>query len=110
MKKIPLKYLKIGQELKEILFAKFGNEIEKIIFFGSRNTGKFKRDSDFDYLVVLKNPYDWKLRTAILDEAYEIDLKFNIFTDLKFISTEELSTIKGKQFFVLEAFNSGTVL
>ena len=52
----------------------------------------------------------WKLKNKIHDKIYDIDLKYDIFTDLKLISKNELKTFKGKQPFILEALENGIVL
>ena len=44
----------------------------------------------------LKNNYDWKTKHKIRSLCYEIDLKYNILTDIKIISQRELKTVKGQ--------------
>jgi hypothetical protein len=50
------------------------------------------------------------LEDSILSLCYEIDLKYDILTDVKLISRNELSTIKGKQPFILNALEHGLII
>jgi predicted nucleotidyltransferase len=97
-------------ELKELLMQRFPDDIEKVILYGSRVTGEARKYSDYDILIILKNDYDWKFRDRIYDATYAIDLKHDIVTDMKFISTRDLNTIKGKQPFIQDALECGVVL
>ncbi len=54
------KTIRILKEIKTSLQAHFGEEIVEVILFGSRATGKSHRWSDYDLLILLKNPYDWQ--------------------------------------------------
>jgi len=99
--------LELLNEIKEKLRSEFPGIIEKVILFGSQVKGKATEDSDHDILVIVKNNYDWKFKNKILDLIYDFDLKYDILTDIKIISSKELNTIKGKQPFILEAFQYG---
>ena len=95
------------KELKEILLSKFPAYIDKIILFGSQTTKMATPFSDYDILVILKKKYDWKLENKIYNATYDIDIEFDIITDIKLISSQELKTIKGKQPFIQKAINEG---
>ena len=97
-------------DIKKLLMQNFPDYIDKIILFGSRVKGEARVYSDYDILIILKKSYDWKLKNKIHDKIYDIDLKYDIFTDLKLISKNELKTFKGKQPFILEALENGIVL
>ncbi len=97
-------------ELKELLVKNFPDYIDRVILFGSRAQGKAHRYSDYDILIILKKSYDWKFKDEIYDKTWEIDYKYDILTDVKLISNEELKTIKGKQPFILDALETGIVL
>ncbi|MBC8527059.1 MAG: nucleotidyltransferase domain-containing protein [Candidatus Cloacimonetes bacterium] len=102
--------LLIVKDLKKLLLSKFPDYLDKVILFGSQVTGNAREYSDYDILIILKTDYDWKLENKILDVCYDIDLKYDILTDVKLISNKELSTIKGKQPFILNAFEKGLVV
>ncbi len=102
-----MKAVDIGKDLKKLLINHLGSEIEKIILFGSRARGEAKRYSDYDFLIILKNDYDWRKRNEILSICNEIDLKYNLLTNIKVISLNELNTFKGKLPFISMALNEG---
>ena len=98
------------RELKELLLATFPQEIEKIILFGSRVNGDARDYSDYDVLVVVNHPYDWRFKHKIYDTTWEIDYKHDILTDVKVISQQELHTLIGKQPFIQNALQTGVTL
>ena len=97
----------ILKDLKTILHTNLPNLIDKIILFGSQINENYKEYSDYDILIILNNSYDWKLEAKIIDLCYEIDLKYNIFTDVKIISNKELDEPRGKQTYIQEAILTG---
>ena len=99
--------LELLKEIKERLQLEFPGIIEKVILFGSQAKGKANEDSDYDILVIINKKYDWKIKNKIVDLIYDFDLKYDILTDIKTISSEELNTIKGKQPFIVDAFQYG---
>ena len=98
------------QELKALLLATFPQEIEKVILFGSRVNGDARDYSDYDVLVIVNHPYDWRFKNRMYDTSYDINLKYDLLTDLKIISTEELQTIRGKLPFIQHALERGVTL
>jgi predicted nucleotidyltransferase len=101
---------KILRELKALLMTQFSGQIYKVILFGSQAADDAGDYSDYDILVIMEKRYDWKLKDAILATCYEIDLKYDILTDVKLISKSDLQTIKGKQPFILNALAHGIVI
>ena len=102
--------LRIIKDLKKLLISKFPDYFDKVILFGSQVMGSAGEYSDYDILIILKTDYDWKLENKILNVCYDIDLKYEILTDVKLISNKELKTIKGKQPFIINAFEKGLVV
>jgi len=83
-------------ELKKRLQDQYPGRLARCVLFGSRARGDHAPDSDIDVLVTLRGPVDWKTEFAILDIAYEIDLQFDVITDIQIFSEEELqNTILG---------------
>jgi len=78
------------KEIKDLLSGRFGNEIQKVILFGSRSRGTSGTDSDYDILIILKNPHDWRMRKKISSACYELDLKYDILTHIKTVSENDL--------------------
>lgn len=97
-------------ELKSILFKEFPNYAKKLILFGSQADGTARDYSDYDVLFIVKKKYDWRFENEIYNACFEINLKYDIITDIKIISGEELQTIKGKQPFIQNALNYGVTI
>jgi len=101
---------KILNELKALLIKQFKGHIHNLILFGSQALGDARDYSDYDSLVIMENEFDWKLKDDILAACYEIDLKYDILTDVKLISKVDLQTIKGKQPFITNALAHGIAI
>lgn len=87
----------ILKELKDLLVANFGDDINSVILFGSQATGKAHKNSDYDVLIILNRDYDRAYRSRITGVVYDLELEHDIFIDKKVISTNELhNTNKGK--------------
>jgi predicted nucleotidyltransferase len=96
------------KELKDLLVARFGEDIRDVVLFGSRAIGKEHKDSDFDVLIVLNRDYDWQYEDKMISVLYEMELEHDIFIDSKIISLNELeNTIKGKEPLYVEAIQEG---
>jgi len=74
-------------DFSNLLRLHLSDNLKDLVLFGSQITGKAKKDSDYDFLVILKQKADWKTEREISDLSYEIELKYN----------SELSTLRGKQ-------------
>jgi predicted nucleotidyltransferase len=81
-----------------------------VVLFGSRAVNTASKYSDYDILLVLKKDFDWRLEDAILSSCYEIDLKYDIVTDVKLISGKDLNSMKGRQPFILNALEHGLMV
>ena len=70
---------KIAEELKKRLLAFGGERIQRVLLYGSRAQGTATEESDFDLLVVEKDPVAkreemGRLRQAVTDQDYSIDV------------------------------------
>lgn len=99
--------LKILKQLKKSLIQRFSNDIDRIVLFGSQCKGTDQPYSDYDVLVVLKSGYDWRKEEEISNICYQVDLQYDIYTDVKVISLKELDSLKGKQPFIINAMEEG---
>lgn len=65
----------ISQAVKSAVkeFDGFAN----VVLFGSRARKDARADSDYDFLVLLSVPLDYKLKSKILDRLYEVELAYN---------------------------------
>ncbi|HEY5508122.1 MAG TPA: nucleotidyltransferase domain-containing protein [Paludibacter sp.] len=97
----------ILKDFSQLLRLRFSDDLKDLVLFGSRTTGKAKKDSDYDFLVILKQKVDWKTEREISDLSYEIELKYNIVTDTHVLAESELSTLRGKQPIFVNAITKG---
>lgn len=93
--------------MKTTLSEKLGDNLIDIILFGSQAYGHATNDSDYDFLVILKEIPDWKLKDKISEYCYEIDLKYDVFTDVHILGQEEINTLRGRQPIFQTAFQKG---
>jgi len=97
----------ILKELNNLLKARFDGNLKDVVLFGSRANGTAQKYSDYDFLIVLKEKVDWRIEREISDLCYEIDLKYDIITDIHVLSEGELSTIRGSQPIYIDAMANG---
>lgn len=94
-------------DLSSLLRTKLSNSLKEVVLFGSQALGKSHTDSDYDFLIILKQKADWKTEREISDICFEIDLKYNIITDTHIIGESEFQTLRGKQPFFVNAILNG---
>jgi predicted nucleotidyltransferase len=99
--------LEILNDLKRNLNVFLGENLKDVILFGSQMTEKSDINSDYDFLIILKNKPDWKLKHSISDICYGIDLKYDIITDTHILSEYEQNTLRGKQPIFINAMKKG---
>jgi predicted nucleotidyltransferase len=93
---------------REIVEALKPYDPEKILLFGSRAGKKFKRDSDFDLLVVKKTK---KPPSERIPEARLHLLKINFPFDVLVMTPREIKKrLKMGDFFIEEILKKGKVL
>jgi len=92
-----------NQQLRQRLL----DNVKDLVLFGSQINGKAKNDSDYDFLVILKQKADWKTEREISDISFEIELKYNIITDTHILAESELNTLRGKQPIFVNAIEKG---
>ena len=94
-------------DLSILLKTRFADNLKEIVLFGSQASEKANQDSDYDFLIILKQKADWKTEREISDLCYEIDLKYNIITDTHILSESEFATLRGKQPIFVNALSNG---
>ena len=99
--------IEILNKIKSIIQEKYPDIISKIILFGSRNSGNADVYSDYDILIILNKKFDSVMEIDLIDLCYEVDLKYDIVTDIKIISTDDLETPRGKQRYIRTALREG---
>jgi len=98
----------LAKELKGILNARLGDLVDDVVIFGSRIQHKARPDSDYDVLIILKSGNSRRIRRAISDICYDLDLKYNIFIDSQIITIDEMNSgIRAKHPVLTDAINDG---
>ena len=97
----------ILKDFNNLLKLRFAEDLKDLILFGSQATGKAHKESDYDFLIILKQKADWKTEREISDLSFEIELKYNIITDIHILGEMELTTLRGKQPIFLNALSKG---
>ncbi len=99
--------LKIADELKENLKEKIKGEPNKIIVYGSFVRNEENKNSDLDILIIFNSDVDWEIRNKVFEICSDLNLKYDIWIDVSYLSLSEMNTIKGKQPFVQNALQEG---
>jgi predicted nucleotidyltransferase len=97
----------IIKDLKKLLVKNLGDDIDKVILFGSYAINQNNNYSDIDILIILKSDYDYAYKRKIRDLCYEISLKYDVLIDSKIISIKDLDTPEGKHPIYQDAINQG---
>ena len=97
----------ILKDFSQILRLRFSDDLKDLVLFGSRISVNAQKDSDYDFLVILKQKADWKIEREISDLSYELELKYNIVTDTHILGELELTTLRGKQPIYVNAIEKG---
>lgn len=97
----------ILEELKTHLQVVYGNRLDKLVLFGSRATGLYRQESDYDVLIVLNGAYTWKDENTIWDICYDLSLKYSVLIDTHILSSLELGGPRGKQRVFTRALDQG---
>ncbi|MFM7431376.1 MAG: nucleotidyltransferase domain-containing protein [Flammeovirgaceae bacterium] len=94
-------------KLQTLLKNRFHEDFKDLVLFGSQASGLSNNESDFDFLVIMQNKPDWKTEREISDLCYQIDLEYNVLTDVHVLGLSELETLRGKQPIFENAIASG---
>ena len=63
--------LQTAEQIKDKILAAAGDSVERIVFYGSRVTGRARPSSDYDILVVLRDPVkNWARESVRLSELF----------------------------------------
>lgn len=80
--------LRTAEEIKNRILQQAGDAVERILFYGSRVTGRPRPSSDYDILVVLRDPVpDWvqaSLQIADLFNTFERPVDVQVFGKTEF--------------------------
>ncbi len=51
--------------------------LARIILFGSRARGDYRKDSDWDFMILTEKQFDWKWSDSIINKLYDVELETN---------------------------------
>ena len=73
------------KEFRERIFQLLGNGLKKMALFGSKANGRATSESDIDILVLVKDSA-LRRRDSILDQAFEVNLKYGVYISPRIVS------------------------
>jgi predicted nucleotidyltransferase len=88
--------LQIAREITRRVLSASGDRVLKVILHGSRATGEARRTSDYDILVVMRDPVDdWVSESMRLTDLFNVSpwsVDLQVFGETEF---EECRTVPG---------------
>ena len=84
-------------ELVERLRQRYGDDLLRVVLFGSKARGDFDEESDLDVLAVVKHIPDetyWRHRNEIIENTYEIELNHDVVFSLLVLDEAEHSRMR----------------
>lgn len=85
---LPSKEISALLDFKKIIQKEFENEVKEIRLFGSKARRNWKKDSDVDVLIVLKNVTEARLN-FIYDTVMFLCGKYSVYLSVKVFSKKE---------------------
>ena len=100
--------IEIIQDFKRRVQDALGDRLDRIIFFGSRSRGDAEEDSDFDFLVLVKNSTD-ESKPLVRTIAQELSLRCDTVITALVVALEDFR--EDRYFYLYENIqNEGRVI
>ena len=96
-------------EVKYVLKGLYKDQLKKIILYGSYARCEQRQDSDIDLAIILEgNISTFKEIDRIIDQIYDIELKYNLLISVHPISEEKFKNEKNP--FLLNVKEEGVLI
>ena len=96
-------------EVKQVLTELYKDQLKNIILYGSYARGEQRQDSDIDLAIILKgNIRPFKEIDRIIDQIYDIELKYNLLISIHPISEKKFENEKNS--FLLNVKEEGVLI
>jgi len=86
----------ILRELKRSLGSSLGDQLVRMVLFGSMARGDYDDDSDIDVAVIVRG-LTRGLKHQILDKVAELELQHHMPLSVLVLSDEEFNRLKGRE-------------
>lgn len=90
-------YKKIAEDFARHLRAKYGEDIQRVILYGSVARGDYREESDVDMLVVAHNT-SWAFRLKLAADAAEVLMREGVYISAKPVEPTEFARLKATLF------------
>ena len=81
----------------ETLSARYGEDLERVVLFGSKARGDFDAEADLDVLVVVHERDHRQYWDEITDIAWQVELDFGVVTSLVIKNADEYALMRSHQ-------------
>jgi len=96
-------------EVKQVLTELYKDQLKNIILYGSYARGEQRQDSDIDLAIILRGDIiTFKEIDRIIDQIYDIELKYNLLISVHPISEKRFENEKNP--FLLNVKEDGVLI
>lgn len=92
------------------ILSAMGDDVVKIILYGSVARGDNSWDSDIDIAVLTTKYYDWRARGKMYEDTWEYGFKYDTDLEIVPIEVNHYNALKNDKLFYRNIENDGIVL
>lgn len=97
-------------DIVNAILSAMGNDVVKIILYGSVARGDNTWESDVDIAVLTTRHYDWEMREKVFKGFWEYDLKYDTLFSIVPISETTFNELKDEKLFYRNIMKDGITL